>query len=51
MFVVLGIVLVLTDTLKWNKDYLSPEDYTVNNTFYYSRQWWERIFFDLVSIP
>lgn len=50
MFVVLGIVLVLADTIKFTTDYLSPEDFTVGNTFYYNRAWWERITFDLVHI-
>jgi hypothetical protein len=50
MFVVIGIMLVLTDTLKFNPEYLSPDDYTVNNTFYYKRTWWERITFDLVRL-
>lgn len=49
MFVVLGIVLVLTDTLKFTPESLGPDDYTVNNTFYYNRKWWERLTFDLVS--
>lgn len=40
MFVVLGIALVLTDTFQFNVQYLTPEDYTVNNTFYYNRAWW-----------
>lgn len=49
MFVVLGIALVLTDTFQFNPEYLTPNDFTVNNTFYYSRAWWERMTFDLVS--
>lgn len=49
MFVVLGIALVLTDTFQFNPEYLTPDDYTVSNTFYYSRAWWERMTFDLVT--
>lgn len=49
MFVVLGILLVLTDTYQFNPEYLTPRDYTVNNQLYYKRLWWERMFFDLVT--
>jgi hypothetical protein len=50
MFVVLGIMLVLTDTLKFSTESLGPDDFTVNNQFYYNRKWWERITFDLVRL-
>lgn len=40
MFVIIGIILVLADTIKWKQDYLSPDDFTVGNTFYYNRKWW-----------
>lgn len=50
MFVVIGVILVLTDTFQFNPEYLTPDDFTVNNTFYYKRTWWERMLFDLVNL-
>lgn len=40
MFVVIGVILVLTDTFQFDADYLTPSDFTVNNQFYYKRKWW-----------
>jgi hypothetical protein len=50
MLVLLGVVLVFFDSLKFSPDYLSPRDFAVVNTFYFGRKWWERIFFDLVQL-
>jgi hypothetical protein len=48
MFVILGVVLVLSDTIKFNPSSLNDNDFTVNNMFYYNRSLIERIAFDLV---
>ena len=50
MLVVLGVVLVIVDTLRFDPAYLTPHDQDVNNTFYFSRTWWERITFDIVLL-
>lgn len=48
MFVILGVALVLSDTIKFNPSSLNDNDFTVNNMFYYNRSLIERIAFDLV---
>ncbi len=48
MFVILGVILVLSDTIKFSPSFLNDNDFTVNNMFYYNRSLIERITFDLV---
>lgn len=48
MFVILGVILVLSDTIKFDRSSLNDNDFTVNNTFYYNRSLIERLAFDLV---
>lgn len=50
MLVVLGVAMVIFDTLRFDPAYLSPHDRDVNNTFYFGRTWWERLTFDLVPV-
>lgn len=50
MFVILGVILVISDTIKFSPSFLNESDFTVNNTFYYNRPLIERLTFDLVSI-
>jgi hypothetical protein len=49
MFVILGVILVLSDTIKFDPSSLNDSDFTVNNTFYYNRSLIQRLAFDLVS--
>ena len=50
MLVVLGVAMVFIDTIRFDPAYLTPHDYDVNNTFYFSRTWWERLTFDVVML-
>jgi hypothetical protein len=49
MFVILGVILVISDTIKFNPNSLNDSDFTVNNAFYYNRSLIERLTFDLVN--
>lgn len=49
MLVVLGVVLVMYDSYKYDVTTAPPSEYDYVNTFYMRRTWWERIGADIAA--